>query len=302
MATKTKAAPSKSKAVVSWDQKLAEQAQVAAGMEASTAGGQFISAKGGILTFNDVPFERNQMAAIVLDSILENVFYEGTFDPDVPQGPTCFAFARVEDKLKPHEVVVKAGNDIHSHCAGCPMNEFGSADIGRGKACRNTRRLAIIPAGSFDDRDKLEMIDDPQHYASAALAFLKLPVTSVKGYSAFVKQVSGALKRPPHGVIVRIKAVPDPKSTFKLIFEAICKVPDELMEVIMQRNEEAKAVIDFPYTPRDDEAEAKKPVPPKNAAKEKAKAALEAKRGSKEAVKRSVKEAVKPAGKGGKRY
>lgn len=240
-------------AVAKWDEELARQAAIAKGMEDSTASGQFFSTKGGILQWNDAPLPGNQMAVVILDSILENVFYEGKYDPDNPQGPTCFAFARVENELQPHKIVVEANNHQHSHCDGCPMNEWGSAETGRGKACRNTRRLGMIPAGTLDEAGKLKLFDDPDHFKSAAVGYMKLPVTSVKGYASFVKQIAGALKRPPFGIATRVKVIPDPKNQFRVVFEPIMNLPDELMEVILKRHEEVKSSIDFPYTPFEEE-------------------------------------------------
>lgn len=252
MATK-KATASKTTALVKWDEELAKQAEVAAGMEANTGGGQFFSTKGGILSWQDAPLPNNQMAVVILDSVLENVFYEGRYDPDVPQGPICFAFGRDEKSMEPHKIVVEAGNHQHDQCAGCPMNEFGTAEVGKGKACRNTRRLGMIPAGTFNAAGKFELIEDEEHFASTAVGFMKLPVTSVKGYASFVKQVAGALRRPPFGIVTKVKVVPDPKSQFKVVFEPIMNLPDELMGAIMQRHEEVKSTIDFPYQPNDEE-------------------------------------------------
>lgn len=254
MATKPKAA--KSTALVKWDEELAKQAEVAAGMEANTGGGQFFSLKSGILSWQDAPLHNNQMAVVILDSILENVYYEGKYDPDTPQGPVCFAFGREEKTLAPHELVIEGGNQMcgaSGLCAGCEMNEWGSSDVGRGKACRNTRRLAMIPAGTFNQAGKFELFDDEEHFASTVIGFMKLPVTSVKGYASFVKQVAGALKRPPFGIVTKVKVIPDPKSQFKVVFEPIMNLPDELMGAIMQRHEEAKSTIDFPYQPNDEE-------------------------------------------------
>lgn len=254
MATTKKATASKSTALVKWDEELAKQAEIAAGMEANTGGGQFFSTKGGILSWQDAPLPGNQMAVIILDSILENVYYEGRYDPDVPQGPICFAFGRDEKTMRPHQIAIDAGGHQHDQCAGCPMNEFGSAETGRGKACRNTRRLAMIPAGTFSQAGKFELFEEEEHFASTTIGFMKLPVTSVKGYSSFVKQVAGALRRPPFGIVTKVKVVPDPKTQFKVIFEPIMNIPDELMGNIMQRHEEAKSIIDFPYQPNDEES------------------------------------------------
>ena len=235
-------------AVVKWEEELAKQAQIAAKMEENTGSSNFFGLKSGILTYNSQPLANNEMAVVIIDHIQENVFYEGKYDPDTPQGPICYAFGRDEKDMAPHAKVVEAHNDQHATCAGCPMNEWGTADTGRGKACRNVRRLAMLPAGSFDKNGKFEMIMDAEHYEKAVAAFMKLSLTSVKGYAAFVKQVATALKRPPFGIFTKVKVVPDPDSQFKVTFEALSSVPDSLMPVIMARHEEVASMIDFPYT------------------------------------------------------
>src|SRR5271170_6510523 len=97
-------------AIVNYEAELAEQAQIAAGMEASTASGQFFGLRAGVLTYNDAPLPNNEMAVVILDGVLENVFYEGAYDPDTPQSPMCFAFGRDEATMAPHELVITAGN------------------------------------------------------------------------------------------------------------------------------------------------------------------------------------------------
>jgi hypothetical protein len=247
---------SQSTALAKWDEELAKQAEIAAGMEASAGGGQFFSTRGGQLSWQDAPLPNNEMAVIILDTIFENVFYEGRYDPDTPQSPTCFAFAREEGDLEPHIIVKDAGQaQSLEGCKNCEHNEWGSAETGRGKACRNTRRLAMVPAGQFNRNGDFELFDEEDHYATTTVGFMKLPVTSVKGYANFVRQVAGALKRPPFGVIARVAVVPDAKTQFKVTFEVIDKVPDELMGVIMERREEVMATIDFPYQRGDEERE-----------------------------------------------
>jgi len=248
-------------AVAKWDEELARQAQIAAGMEESTASGRFFGLEGGILTWNDAPIEGNQMAVVILDAVLENVYYDGPYIKGEPQSPHCFAHGRDENTMGPHKSVVEAGQAMAPQCKGCEMNEFGTANVGRGKACRNTRRLAMIPAGHLTAAGKLELIDDAEHYESTQIGFMKLPVTSIKGYAAFVKQVAGALKRPPHGIVTKVKVVPDPKSQFKVIFEPLTQLPDELMGAIMTRHEEAKSVIEFPYQLAEEEEQPQRRKP-----------------------------------------
>jgi len=238
---------STSKAVVAWDEELAKYAEAASEQEANTGGGSMFSVKSGVLSFQDAPLPNNEMAVIILDTIFENTFYEGDYDPDNPSGPLCFALDRNEGDMKPHVIVSDAGFAQNETCEGCENNEFGSADKGKGKACKNTRRLALIPAGNFDSDGMLELFD-ADHFSKTEIGFMKLPVTSVKGYAGFVKQVAGTLKRPPFGIVTRIYVEPDAKTQFKVHFEVIDKVPNELLEAIMSRRDEAMATIDFPYS------------------------------------------------------
>lgn len=260
MATRKK---STSKAVANWDAELAAQAEIAAGMEANTGGGSFFSTRGGTLSWQDSPLPNDEMAVIILDHIFETVYYEGRYDPDTPQSPVAFAFGRDEAELRWHE---NSDPEFAGElCSESEVCEWGSADTGRGKAARETRRLAMIPAGTFDRDGGFELYEDEDHYAKTEIGYMKLPVTSVKGFASFVKQVAGALKRPPFGIVARVAVVPDPKTQFKVTFEALEKVPDDLISVIMERREEAMAAIDFPYTRNDETEEA--PAPRSRAAK-----------------------------------
>lgn len=236
-----------------WDEELARQAAIAAGMESSTAAGQFFSIRSGVLSYNDQAMPNNEMAVVILDSIIENVYYEDAYDADNPSSPMCFAFGRDEREMVPHANIPKADQQCGASglCSGCEQNQFGSANVGKGKACRNMRRLALIPAGTLTG-GKFKAFNDASHYATAQIAFMRVAPTSIKGYAAFVKQIAGALKRPPHGVFTKIKVVPDPKSQFKLTFEALSQVPNELLGEIMSRHDEAKTAIDFPYAPREE--------------------------------------------------
>lgn len=243
-----------STALVKWDEELAKQAQMAAAVEESTATGSFFSLKGGQLSFNDAPLPNNEMAVIILDGVLENVYYGSEYDPDNVQSPICFAFGRDEKTMEPHKVVIEAGNSqagASGRCAECEMNQWGSAERGRGKACRNSRRLAMIPGGTFEN-GRFKPLTDAEQLEQAGIAYMKLPVTSVKGYAAFVKQIAGALKRPPHAIFTKVSVRPDPNTQFKVVFEPLTQVPDSLLGVIMKRHEEAKASIEFPYMPADE--------------------------------------------------
>ena len=238
------------KSLIKWDEQLAKDADVAASMEANAGGGQFFSLKNGILSWQDAPLPDNQMAVVILDHIFETTYYAEAYDSDNPQAPDAFAFGRDEQTLTWHENSVE---DFRGKlCKDSEVCQWGSADKGKGKAAKETRRLALIPAGNFKN-GKFTLIDDETHYEETTIGFMKLPLTSVKGFAGFVKQVAGTLRRPPHGIVTKVKVVPDPKTQFRVVFEPMENVPDEIMAIVMKRREEAMKTIDFPYQPKEEQ-------------------------------------------------
>ena len=260
-------ATSKSRAIVKWDEKLAQMAAGYAKQEENTGGGQFFSVKSGQLTWQDSPLPGNKVAVIILDGLIENAYYAGEYDADNPQPPKCFAFGRVETEMAPHEQVIELGDQENDMCQGCPNNAFGSAERGNGKACKNSRRLAMIPAGTFKNGSKFEPYKKGEELEGSSMGFLKLPPTSIKGFAAYVKQLEGTLRRPPFAVYTLVSVVPDPKTQFKIVFETLGLVPDNLLDVAFKRHEEAKSQIEQPYMPPEEAAAPKRGAAKKPAAK-----------------------------------
>ena len=256
--------------VTKYDEAFAKMAQDYVSGERVT--GQFISLRGGVLTFGEEAMPGNQICAVILDYVQERTFYADKYDPDreVALPPVCYAFKRNDDneEMAPHPSMqadlsyFQPQNDI---CRTCPNNNWGTADTGRGKACSERRRLALLPAGYYAPRRgsrdfDLTLIEDPEHYAAADIAFLKLPVTSVKDLARYVTTLASQLHRPPLAVVTRIYVEPDVKTQFRVKFEMIEQLPDTMYEIIMKRHEEAKANIVFGYPPPSGaEAEASAP-------------------------------------------
>lgn len=246
-----------------YKKKMAAKAEQYAGEESTSS--QFITTRGGILKFGEEELPGNEMLVVVLDAIHENTYYPDKFDSDVMLPPRCFAMARTEKDMQPHENIPQVGSpeaknsffqEQSEWCDECPMAEWGSADTGRGKACSNRRRLAIIPAGQFtitgsgrNKQSEMEVFEDPKHFQDADIAFLKLPVTSGKNWSKYVHSLHKQHQRPPFGVLTHIYIEQDEKTQFKICFEMVEVVEDEkILEILMARNEEAEANIIQPYT------------------------------------------------------
>ena len=243
--------------LVALQAKLAEQAVAAAENEAVSSG-TFLSTKSGTLAFGDEVLPGNQVCVVIIDAVRENTYYEGKFNPDVMTAPVCYAFGRDKDEdMGPHPSMQAFPEDFvpqNDTCRGCPKNEWGSADTGRGKACQNRRRLVLLPAGSYvpkrGSRDfDLELFNEEEHFRTADPAFLKLPPTSVEEWSKYVSQISAAHRLPPHGVITRIYIETHPKHQYHVKFEMVEKVPDDQLAAIMERHEQSVAMPYVGYQP-----------------------------------------------------
>lgn len=250
--TKTQVAKTKPAggAVVSWKDKLAGYAKeaVAQADEAGSSGGKFVSVKKGKLHFDGQPVAGNELDVIVAHSIIEHAYYKDDYDPDNLQSPVCFAFGSKVEDMVPHE---KSSEPQSDRCKGCEWNEFGSADKGKGKACKNIMRLALLPAKPLE----------AEVLAKAEVAYMKLPVTSVKGFGQYVKRLATQFGLPPFAFVTRLGAVDDDKTQFKVTFNDQAKLDaeDEVMAALVSRHEEQQEAILFPYQPPSEEQTKPKP-------------------------------------------
>lgn len=258
-----------STAVTNYDEELAKLAGQSATLTDSGGGGRFFSTRAGVLQFDDSPLPGNQMCVIIAAWCLENVYYTEAFDADNRAPPTCFAFCKNPDEkeeMGPNpehfkDDMFEMQNDT---CEGCEQNEWGSNPKGRGKACSNRRRLACLPAGTYTSAGRnggyeLELFEDAEHFATADVAYLKVPVMSGKGFDNYVRDVAEQLKKPLFAVYTRVWLSPDPKSQFKVNFELIEPVSDEMIPALLARYKKLHDEIDFPYVKfeSDDEPAAK---------------------------------------------
>lgn len=235
---------------VNWEQKMKEDARRYKSAADNVAIGQFMSIRGGILAFQGTPVPGNKLRCVVLEAILENTYYKAEFDQDNPSSPVCFAFGRAgeEEQMAPHE---KSPEPQHEDCASCEWNKFGTAEKGRGKACKNGWRMAIMHADSLDGDLK-----------DAQIAFLKIPPTSIPSWAGYLKQIATQLgERPVYSLITEIAVVGDPRSQFKVTFTLVDVIKDrKVLGAVFAKHQEVSDGIDFPYQPMEAAPKAAKPA------------------------------------------
>lgn len=124
------------------------------------------------------------LRVVVVDFTSANKFYEGAFDKDNITPPACFAIGDVPASLAPSK---NAPLPQSPTCGTCPMNQFGSA--GAGKACKNTRVLAVLPPDADED---------------APLWILNVSPTGIKAFDSYVGGIARQFGLPPVGVVTEL--------------------------------------------------------------------------------------------------
>ena len=193
--------------------------------------GSRISFKGGDIAIAGEPVEGNKLPVIIVDFACEKHYYEDSFDPSSTKPPVCFAMGRDEKILKPDP---SAPKPQAATCAECPHNKFGSAPTGKGKACRDGRRLICI-AGNVG-------IDGVQR---AEVLPALIPPTSLKNWALYLKGL-GEIGRPPYAVLTQI-STKKVETYFHVTFDLIGNVPNDMAYLVRQRQEGLQSLLFQPY-------------------------------------------------------
>lgn len=104
-----------------------------------------ISLKGNTFTLNaggDTKKAGDTLDVVIVGSIpgVQRLFYGGKYDPANPSGPECWS---TDNKAPDANVPGPQANS----CQMCRQNEKGSGSGGEGRACKYTKRMAVILDG-----------------------------------------------------------------------------------------------------------------------------------------------------------
>lgn len=233
-----------------WEDQMAAAAAAGAEAEAMTGASRMISFRGAVMTYAGQPIKGNSQESIILDSIFENAFYGNkAYDPDEKAPPICFALSDDGKDMAPHE---KSTDPQSETCKGCKWNEFKTAlkqdgSQGKGKACKNTRRMILIPASAMEN--------GAEGIAKADYGIAKLPVTSTMAWAGYVKSLNASYKRPPFGVVTEVGCQPDQDTVVKVTFNVVEPIKDmKIGTAIMERRAALHDDLRKPYEPQEEDA------------------------------------------------
>lgn len=118
------------------------------------------------------------LSVIVLGWRWVNRYYPGLFDASDIKSPECWAVGEVPDNLAPN-----GGEDQqHTDCLSCPQNRFGSN--GKGKACRNGARIAMIAGDLKSD-----------------IVYFDVAPTTIKSFSEAISKLASTGTHPLQAIV-----------------------------------------------------------------------------------------------------
>lgn len=165
---------------------------------------------------------REDLQLVVVDFVSRNEYYDRPYSKDDVSPPACFAIHENPKMLVPSD---NAPDKQADSCAECPMNVFGSSPTGGGKACSNTRLLAVLPPDATEDTE---------------LWILKVSPTAIREFDGFVAGVNRTFGLPPIGVVVTV-GFNDKMDYPSLVFKD--PVPNENLESCFPRQNEARELL-----------------------------------------------------------
>lgn len=159
---------------------------------------------------------------VVIDFNSQYKFWEGAYDKDSIKPVACFAIGDNPRAMapSPNSPIKQA-----TSCQVCPMNMYKSDTNGKGKACKNSRVMVVMPPDGDED---------------TPLWLLATSPTATKDFDSFVEGVKRVFQLPPVGVIVTV-GFDDSETYAKLTFSD--PKPNPNIGAHFARMEEARAML-----------------------------------------------------------
>ena len=198
----------------------AEAAEIAESI--GTPSSNVINIQDKVFKLPDGQILQEPLDVIIVDHISKNFFYEGAWDPKNPEGPICWAINRKLTDLAPSPNVPQA--QTTGDCETCPMNEWGSD--GDGKACKNTRALAVLLPDVGDGKQ---------------LYTLNVSPTAIKSFDGYVNAILKLYKAPPIKVLTEVTFHPDKRWAYPVFSDPR---PNEHYAEHVARRPEARSMLE----------------------------------------------------------
>jgi hypothetical protein len=214
---------------------LAEQSAAELDKERSTNDIVFLSSRGKKWRVDDetLPAELHVVVGV---ATYEKTYYDRDYDPGASFPPACFAAATSIEDLVPHDT---SPDPQHTVCSECPLNKFETARIGKGKACKDHRKMILV---NWTEEKGLE---------TGQLAQYRLSPASLKNWGSYVKAVGLKLNVPTSAVVTTMTI--DEEPDFPVVKFALHSVlrSEEDIRTIMELKPKMEEAALRPYNVED---------------------------------------------------
>ena len=238
-------------AMPEWKQALVAKANVQAATE--TVGVPRISHRQATLTIDGKKVEGNKISLAVIDYAIEKTYYEqDEYDANSHVTPVCYALrpagAEGDKGMRPHAAAPKKQAES---CDACPHNVFGSAIKGRGKRCKDNRKLFVL-AG----------VTDPEQMKSIEVRQISIPPASLRNWGQYLKSLPDVTETGHISSVYTViePVVPPGAMGYQLTFRFGGRLPEALFEAVVKKAPTIQADMVAPYPILTPEKEPEKPT------------------------------------------
>jgi hypothetical protein len=177
----------------------------------------------------DSPASYIEVVFLRSNPALSKTYYPNGYEEGSAERPHCAS----SDGIRPDAGVP---SPQAKNCASCPQNVFGTSGTGKGKACQDTRRIAIA---------SLAQLDNPM--------LLRVPPASLKSLAKYALFLGQHNVKTMAAVVTRIK-FDAAEATPKLLFEARAFLEEGTYHLVSElaQSELVQQIIGLMPVPEDD--------------------------------------------------
>lgn len=218
-----------------------------------------ISFKGGKFKFQDSLLGNagNEFWGIVLNFSFVKTFYAKKFKEGEVAFPECFAIS-AEAESKTWEPHANSNVAQASSCDTCEHNKWGTApDDGKGKACRDQRRLVVLVADSFKS--------GAMGLADATLGVLEIAPTSIKHWKKYYNDMRMAYGVDCFAYVTRFYL--DDAFDYPVVRYSLHKFVDNRELLLALKDKVSKEALEMamrPYSKQEEQPERQPTNKPRN--------------------------------------
>lgn len=231
--------------------------QQVAALQESTADKSITVNRQGNFQVGVVESKSNTLKVVILGFVHNAAWWEKSWTPGQSAIPDCAATGEINtqyaeaarppmvksfDELEPR--IIEGENEDGEPrepqaavCGECPNNVFGSGPNGKGKACKNSYILAVLPA------------DDPEGHIHK----VRISASGLKHFHEYLKTLATVGTTWFAVTTVLQSAEAGSGWTIKVLSKGMEALPEKELTAFYSRIEEAKKLLTF--TPREDSTE-----------------------------------------------